>query len=72
MLPLRNYLAKSCEGLQYNSTVDILFRHNEIISICHTLKPSWQYSVFYAKVAIMQTATLLSTVLNVYLTNVYN
>ena len=46
MLPLINYLAKSCEGLAYNSSVDILFRHKEIMSICHMLKRSEQYLVF--------------------------
>ena len=66
MLPLINYLAKSYEGLTYNSSVNILCIHKEIISICHTLKTPGQYSVFYAKVAIMQIATLLLTVLNVY------
>ena len=70
MLLLINYLVKSCEGLIYNSPVDILFRHKEIISICHKLKTSGQYSVFYAKSVLMQIATLLLTVLltvfNVY------
>ena len=65
MLPFINYKTKSCEGLTYNSSVDILFRPKLIISICNTLKTSGQYSVFYAKVAIIQRATLLLTVLNV-------
>ena len=51
MLPLINYLAKSCEGLTYNSSVDVLFRHKEIISIYHKLKSSGKYSVFHVKVA---------------------
>ena len=38
MLPLINYLAKSCEGLTNDSSVDILFRHKEIMSICNKLK----------------------------------
>ena len=48
-----------------NSSVDMLFRHKQIISIRHTLNTSRQYSVFYAKVAMMQIATLLLTVSNV-------
>ena len=59
-------LSKSCEGRTCNSSGDILFRHKEIISICHSLKTSGQYSVFYSNVAMMQIATLLLTVSNVY------
>ena len=53
-------------NLTYNSSVDVLFIHKEIISICHKLKTSGQYSVFYAKVALMQIAALLLSVLNIY------
>ena len=53
MLPMINYLVKSFEGLTYNSSVDILIRHKEIISICHKLKSSGHYSVFYVKVALL-------------------
>ena len=66
MRPLIDYEAKSCEGLVNTSSVDILVRHKEIMSICHTLKTSGQYSVFYAKVTVVQTATLLPTLLNEY------
>ena len=45
MLPLINHEAKKCEGLIFNSSVDILFRFKEIISICHTLKTLGQYFV---------------------------
>ena len=62
MLPLINYLVKSCEGPTFNSSVDILFRHKEIMSICHMLKSSGQYSVFYVYVALLQKGTLLLTV----------
>ena len=54
-------ISKVIEGLIYNSSEDILFRHKEIISICHTLKTSGQYSVFYAKMAVMQIATTVNS-----------
>ena len=62
MLPLIIILAKSCEGLTYNSSVDILFRHEEIISICHKLRSLGWHSVVYVKVALLQKGTLLLTV----------
>ena len=50
----------------YNSSVDISFRSKESTFICHALKTSGQYSVLYAKVALMQITFLLLTGLDVY------
>ena len=60
MLPWIKYYAKIGEVLTYYLSVDvILCRHKEIKSIYHTLKTSGQYSIFYAKVVLMQIAIFL-------------
>ena len=60
MLPLIKYSTKIGEFLIYYFSIDvILFRHKEIISVYHTLKTSEYCSLFYAKVDLMQLATLL-------------